>query len=207
MFPNGHSFQSLVHCRVRPNWSRELTRNGGHRDRHLSMMSAPRCCPRTFDFYLHMRAFAAWFCFLVACPSLLSAQPTQAPYTGIWSIDLRTPAQKREKVECGSANFELTQTGTKIVGDHSFATAGCSRLNEGGEGTVKGIVVGVTAVLVVTSARNGQIVLGSATVQADSLHWQVSEEIKAGEPDGDSGLILHSGVLQSESPRTRSLSK
>jgi hypothetical protein len=37
-------------------------------------------------------------------------------------------------------------------------------------------------------------------VRAGSLHWQVSEEIKAGEPEGDSGLILQSGVLHRERP-------
>jgi hypothetical protein len=96
------------------------------------------------------------------------------------------------------AIFKLSQTGAKVVGDHSMATAQCGRVNDGGKGTVKGIVVGGTAVLVVTSARNGQIVLGSATVRAGSLHWKVTEEIKSGEPDGDSGLILHEGILLKE---------
>ncbi|MFS2036318.1 hypothetical protein ACEN8I_20010 [Polaromonas sp. CT11-55] len=126
------------------------------------------------------------------------AQGLSTPFTGTWSIDLRTPAEKKDKVECGTAVFKLSQTGAKIVGDHSMATPGCGRMNEGGEGTVKGLVVGGTAVLTVTSARNGQIVFGSAKVRGDSLHWQVSEEIKAGEPEGDSGLILQSGVLRRE---------
>jgi len=82
-----------------------------------------------------------------------------------------------------------------------MATPRCGRMNEGGEGTVKGLVLGSTAVLTVTSGRNGQIVLGSAKIVGDSLHWQVSEEIKAGEPEeGDPGLILQSGVLRRERP-------
>lgn len=151
---------------------------------------------------LHMRAHAlpTLLSFLIAFPAFSNAQQLSAPFTGTWSIDLRTPAQKKEKVECGTATFKLAQTGTKIVGNHYFATAQCGRLNEGGEETVKGIAVGGTAVLVVTSGRNGQIVLGSATVRAGALHWQVTEEIKPGEPEGDSGLILHKGVLQKESP-------
>ena len=149
-----------------------------------------------------MRActFSAVLCFLIVCPVLSIAQQPPAPFTGTWSIDLRTPAQKREKVECGTATFKLAQTGTKIVGDHSFATAHCGRLNEGGEGTVKGVVVGGTAVLVVTSGSNGQIVMGLAKVRAGALHWQVSEKIGQGEPEGDSGLILHRGILQKEFP-------
>ena len=81
-----------------------------------------------------------------------------------------------------------------------MATPRCGRMNEGGEGTVKGIVVGRTAVLAVTSGRNGQVVLGTAQLRGASLHWQVTEEIKAGEPEGDSGLILQDGVLRRERP-------
>lgn len=137
---------------------------------------------------------------ILACVGLALSVPAKAqslptPFTGTWSIDLRTPSERKEKVECGTAVFTLTQTGTRIVGDHSMATPRCGRMNDGGEGTVKGMVVGGTAVLAVTSGRNGQIVLGSAQIRGASLHWQVSEEIKAGEPEGDSGLILQSGVL------------
>jgi hypothetical protein len=142
---------------------------------------------------------------ILACLSLALSAPAQAqsppqPFTGTWSIDLRTPSERKEKAECGTAVFTLSQTGSKIVGDHSMATPRCGRMNDGGEGTVKGLVVGGTAVLAVTSGRNGQIVLGSAQVRGASLHWQVSEEIKAGEPQGDSGLILQSGVLRRERP-------
>jgi hypothetical protein len=140
---------------------------------------------------------------ILACLGLALCAPAKAqgrstPFTGTWSIDLRTPAEKKDKVECGTAVFKLSQAGAKIVGDHAMATPGCGRMNEGGEASVKGLVLGGTAVLTVTSARNGQIVLGSAKVRGDSLHWQVSEEIKAGEPEGDSGLILQSGVLHRE---------
>jgi hypothetical protein len=133
-------------------------------------------------------------------PSISNAQNGANPFTGTWFIDLRTPSEKRAMVECGSATFQLTQIGTKVVGNHSMATPRCSRLNEGGDGTVKGVVIGKTAVLAVTSARNGQIVLGSAMVKSNALHWSVSEEIQQGSPDDDSGLILRNGVLQKQSP-------
>jgi hypothetical protein len=139
-------------------------------------------------------------CFALALSAPAKAQGLSARFTGTWSIDLRTPSERKEKAECGTAVFTLTQTGTRIVGEHAMATPRCGRMNDGGEGTVKGIVVGRTAVLAVTSGRNGQVVLGSAQVRAGSLHWQVSEEIKAGEPEGDSGLILQSGVLHRERP-------
>ena len=117
-------------------------------------------------------------------------------FSGIWEIDLRTPVERRNKVECGVAIFELRQSGEKITGSHSFATPNCARMNEGGEGTVKGQVIGQTAFLVVTSARNGAIVMGKADRVGNSLRWLVLYDIKPGEPDGDPALILHRGTLQ-----------
>jgi hypothetical protein len=151
---------------------------------------------------LHMRvcSLLGLIHLLMAFPAYSNAQQVSAPFSGTWTIDMRTPTQRKEKVDCGTATFKLTQTGNGIVGEHFFATPHCGRLNEGGEGTVKGIVVDRTAVLVVTSGRNGEIVLGSATVRGGALHWQVTEEIKAGQPEGDTGLILHKGVLKKESP-------
>ncbi|CAM8662569.1 hypothetical protein MCEMIEM13_01850 [Comamonadaceae bacterium] len=77
-----------------------------------------------------------------------------------------------------------------------MATVGCGRLNEGGEDTVSGVAHGNTAVLTVTSGRNGQVVRGTAKLEGSALHWKALKEIKAGEPEGASGLILGSGVLK-----------
>jgi hypothetical protein len=137
-----------------------------------------------------------------SCITLLSlawstlAIPAQPPFTGKWEIELRTQSQRKQNVECGNASFALVQVGDQITGSHSMATAGCARINEGGDGTVKGVVVGTTAVLVVTSGRNGAIVMGTATLRAGSLHWRTVDEIRAGEPQGDSPLILGQGVLR-----------
>ena len=132
---------------------------------------------------------------LVLISSLMSTAALAAgpDFSGTWTIDLRTTEQRKRNAECGSASFELKQTGDQIVGDHTFATADCGRLNEGGEGTVKGVVVGNSAVLVVTSGRNGAIIMGKATRTANRLRWVTLQEIKAVE--GDSALILSKGVL------------
>jgi hypothetical protein len=124
----------------------------------------------------------------------------ELPFSGTWTIDLRTPAEKKRNAECGRATFTLSQTKDQITGDHSMATQNCGRMNEGGSGTVTGLVIGTTAVLVVTSARNGQIVLGAAKLKGESLLWQAREEIKPGEPQGDSGLILDRGLLTRQRP-------
>lgn len=116
-------------------------------------------------------------------------------FSGTWSIDLRTSAERNRKAECGSAQFVLTQTNDRIVGSHTFGTTDCGRVNEGGPETVKGIVIGDSAVLVVTSGRNGAVVLGVAKLEGDSLHWETRETIRPAEPEGDSPLILGKGTL------------
>ncbi len=116
-------------------------------------------------------------------------------FAGNWDIDLRNAEQRKNGVECGGASFELSQEGNRIRGSHSMVTAGCGRQNEGGPETVKGVVLNGKAVLVVTSTRNRAVVMGVAQVKNGRLQWQVLEEIRASEQEGDSPLILHSGVL------------
>lgn len=116
-------------------------------------------------------------------------------FSGTWSVDLRTPEQKAQRAECGEASFVLRQAGNRITGSHAMATVGCGRLNEGGEGTVKGHIVGNRALLVVTSERNGAVVKGIAMLRNEDLYWTITKEVKAGEPEGDSPLILEKGLL------------
>ena len=143
---------------------------------------------------MHLRITPFIACVCIAFPSAVFA----ADFTGIWTLDVRSKAQREQGVECGVTTFILKQTGKSIIGDHTFSAPGCGRLNEGGEGTVKGTVVGNTATLVVTSGRNGAIVRGKATLQGSSLHWVTVEELQAGEPQGDSPLILNKGTLTLE---------
>jgi len=142
-----------------------------------------------------VRAHFATLCMYCTVALSSSALASEANFTGTWSIDLRSKAEQMRGVECGLAAFELVQSGNKITGDHTFSTPGCGRLNEGGEGTVKSVVIGNTAVLVVTSGRNGAIVMGKATTNGSFLLWQTLEEIRQGEPAGDSPLILSKGRL------------
>jgi hypothetical protein len=125
----------------------------------------------------------------------LSTYATETRFSGTWSADLRTKEQKAQRAECGEASFVLHQAGKKITGSHTMATVGCGRLNEGGEGTVKGHVIGNRAHLVVTSGRNGAVVKGIATLRNEDLYWETTEEVKAGEPEGDSPLIFGKGLL------------
>ena len=120
----------------------------------------------------------------------------EAPFNGQWEVDLRTPEEKSSRVECGSAGFKLRQSGSKIAGSHWMATAGCGRMNEGEAGSVVGVVRGSAALLTVTSGRNGQVVRGRATREGANLRWKALEELRPGEPKGDSGLILQDGLLE-----------
>lgn len=119
-------------------------------------------------------------------------------FTGTWTLDIRSPTERKQGIDCGIASFKLKQTGNKIIGDHTFYIPGCGRINEGGEETVTGTVTGNIATLIVTSGRNGAVVRGRATLKGRLLHWVTLEELKPGEPEGDSPLILDKGTLKLE---------
>ena len=143
---------------------------------------------------------------IAACSALAIAFHAHAvgpDFSGTWELDLRSAPEKLKNADCGTASFVLLQSGDRITGDHVMATTGCGRVNEGGEGTVKGVVMGSRAVLVVTSGRNGAVVMGTATLRGAQLEWKVLEEIKDGEPKGDSPLILSRGLLARASSKSK----
>jgi hypothetical protein len=128
-----------------------------------------------------------------AIPSVAYAESTK--FNGTWTLDLRSTEEKRKGMECGLATFSLKQNRNKVSGTHSFSTPNCGRMNEGGENSVKGIVIRQTAVLVVTSGRNGEIVMGTAQLHKNRLFWKTEEILRHAEPEGDSPLMLNAGVL------------
>lgn len=143
-------------------------------------------------------------CFIMLCWFFWQDSHAATPdFAGHWSIDIRTPQERKQHLECGNAQFSLKQVGDRIIGSHSFATVGCGRLNEGDENSVHGFVVGNTAVLVVKSERNSAMVLGKATRRANQLDWSIVEEISPGEPEGDSPLILAKGTLELDAKLSR----
>lgn len=73
-------------------------------------------------------------------------------FSGTWNIDLRSAEERKLHFECGTATFELTQVGDKVSGNHYMSTPRCGRINEGGEGTVKGYQPGGTTAFTVGTA-------------------------------------------------------
>ncbi|MET3124863.1 uncharacterized protein AAKU67_004487 [Oxalobacteraceae bacterium GrIS 2.11] len=126
---------------------------------------------------------------------LLSDSRIQSDFSGNWVIDLRSSDDIKQNIECGYSEFDIHQDAGKITGSHSYATIRCGRLNEGGEGTVQGIVIGDTAYLTVTSARDGTVVKGVAKIVRNKLDWRITDTVSAGDPNGDSPLILEKGLL------------
>lgn len=138
---------------------------------------------------------------LAALTLFLSLSAFGANFEGNWVVDTRTVQEKKQAdlFSCGSGYFELKQKGQNIIGTHSYYLPDCSRINEGG--TVVGTAKGSTAILYVTSGRNGAIVKGRATLKNNLLHWVTLSELKAGDIEGDSPLILGKGVLHREKPQ------
>jgi len=118
-----------------------------------------------------------------------------ADFTGLWVIDLRLAAERQQDVKCGIAHFSLQQSENEIIGNHTYATPGCVRVNNGGPRTVIGTVSGNTAELEVASGRNGARVRGRATVQGESMYWRVFEVLDRGNPEFESPVILWEGRL------------
>lgn len=152
-----------------------------------------RAKARYADSSMRYLKWAILSCLLAA--ELTVVHAAQTSYTGTWRIDLRSVAQKQANADCGYAKFKLKQVGTKVTGSHVLATVGCGRLNEGGEGSVKGTVESGVAVLAVTSGRNGAIVLGQAIRVGRHIHWQTRDDASSGTPGEGSALILGHGVL------------
>ena len=114
-------------------------------------------------------------------------------FAGKWEYDFRsTPS-----LECGFATFSLRHHSHWISGTHGMATLGCGRLNE--DGAVVGVSDGADAVLIVTSGRNGAVVVGKAQRRKNSLLWKTQALLSRGEPDGDD-LILDSGKFVRSEP-------
>ena len=129
------------------------------------------------------------FAILLLAPCALQAQD----FTGQWSIDLRSSADKAANVECGTATFQLVQTSDRIAGNYSYATPRCGRVDDGLSESVKGIVIAPgKAVLVVTSGRNGAIAFGVAALLPDKrMAWDLTDYVSQGEPRGDDLIIRH----------------
>ena len=138
---------------------------------------------------------------LVVASSSQGVLAQEPPFTGKWSIDLRTPDQRARGEDCGAATFELKQAGERVTGEHSLATVRCGRLKEGTCNSVQGVATGRQAILSVTSCRNGAIVIGKAERRGRNLHWRIVAEVKPGGPEGDSPLILGEGTLLMDSAK------
>jgi hypothetical protein len=123
----------------------------------------------------------------------MSAHAAEQPsdFTGHYRVEICPNGIDKP---CGEATFTLIQVETRICGDHTFVAPGAGRMNEGFPGSVRGTIVGRTAVLTVTSGRNKAIVIGKALLNGQKLEWETLEEIAEGEPSGES-LIFAKGTL------------
>ena len=126
-----------------------------------------------------------------------AAQADTGAFAGAWGVKHCMPG--RPKDDCGGFYLYLIQRGTRICGDHFMATPGLGRLNEGGDRSVVGAVVGSAAIVEITSGRDGTRYLAQARRVKDKLEWKLLEELKKG--DGfDSPLVGHNLVLTRQKP-------
>lgn len=127
---------------------------------------------------MYLKRHAACIALLLLVQGVSTAAETD--FSGTWTIDYRSALQRRQKVECGGGSITLKQEGNRIRGSHGFASLGCGRLDEGEEGSIKGIVVGSTAVMTIASVRDETILLVKATRQGNTLNWAVIDDVQQG---------------------------
>jgi hypothetical protein len=112
-------------------------------------------------------------------------------FQGSWAVPL---CALGDPEKCGGFELYLVQRGTRLCGDHFAATPGLGRLNEGAPRSVVGTVTGNTAVVAITSGRDGSILLARITRTSSGLRWKVAERVKEGE-QAESPLIPFSASL------------
>jgi hypothetical protein len=103
-------------------------------------------------------------------------------FQGSWAVPL---CALGDPEKCGGFELYLVQRGTRLCGDHFAATPGLGRLNEGTPRSVVGTVLGKTAIVAITSGRDGSILLAQIHRTTQGLRWTVVERVKKGEQAED----------------------
>lgn len=104
-----------------------------------------------------------------------------AIFTGTWSA---TWCDKvRPDQACGGFTVHLLQQNSRLCGAHSGATPNLSRLDDGGDQSIVGTVIGDTAVLAIRSGRNDSIHLVTARRHSGALDWQLTDTVLKSDVD------------------------
>ena len=119
------------------------------------------------------------------------ARANTGRFAGAWSVDW-CPSDKNPDY-CGGFNLYLAQRGDHVYGTHTAATPGLGRLDEGDECSVDGIAKGNTALLTITSGRDGSVFRARATRIGPRLKWEMLE-LKEG--SGNDAVIAEDEMLE-----------
>jgi hypothetical protein len=130
----------------------------------IGKQSIKPCLPRVSAVGLILLSSSAW------------ATPKQADLSGVWGSD--RCGESGQEASCGTFMLYLVQNKDRICGSYFGARQHLSQVDEGEPKSVRGVVVGNTAVVSIESGRNGAIYLGTARKSGGTLHWQVVETIK-----------------------------
>ena len=123
---------------------------------------------------------------LLILSSSVWAGPRLPDFSGVWGSDRCGNAGK--EASCGALVIYLVQKKDRICGSYFGTRQHLSQVDEGEPRSVRGLVVGNTAVVSIESGRNGAIYLGTARKSGGTLHWEVVETIRKAS-SGDMDLI------------------
>jgi hypothetical protein len=124
----------------------------------------------------------ALLCFVAVSPG--AVQPVS--FAGAWAEPM---CAQGDREKCGGFFLEIAQRGSHLCGEHFAATPGLGRLDEGEPRSVIGTVVGNTAVVSITSGRDGTEFFAHIRRVGSRLTWKVVERVREG--DGTGSLVPH----------------
>jgi hypothetical protein len=125
---------------------------------------------------------------------LLASMPVHAgpkTFTGVWS-SMTCDGPDR----CGGFVLYLVQDGSRLCGNHFYATMGAGRLNEGVPRSIVGNANGAVARVRITSGRDNSIYQAKLQLVRGAIKWQRLRQLKPG--DLDEALIPEDDSLRPE---------
>jgi len=114
------------------------------------------------------------------------AGPRLADLSGVWGSD--RCSESGQEASCGTFMLYLVQNKDRICGSYFGGRPHLSQVDEGEPRSVRGVVVGNTAVISIESSSSGAIYLATARRSGHSLRWQTVGTVK-NPPFGDVDFI------------------
>lgn len=121
-----------------------------------------------------------------------SSAATRPGFEGSWHVPWCDA--RRSGADCGGFSITLVEREGRLCGTYDGARVGLTQIDEGSGKAIKGVRIGNSAVMTLTSARSGDIYLVRGELQGDRLVWKVIGDVH--DAEGDVDVIATDDTLQ-----------